>query len=98
MDKSISRAEFEKLKKEVDQLKHSASTVSKKTPRKPSEYNEFISTEIIRIKKENSSIDHKDAFRKAVESWNHRDKSKPATATTTMKKGLLRKIDNKTKK
>lgn len=76
-NKTVSRAEFDKLLKKVEKLE--SSSTKKKTdtvPRKPSEYNNFISKEITKIKTENSGIAHQEAFKKAIEVWNNQKKSK----------------------
>ncbi|CEG80458.1 hypothetical protein CU097_015883 [Rhizopus azygosporus] len=43
--------------------------VTKKTTKKMSPYNNFMKTELAKVKKENPDIAHKDAFKKAAENW-----------------------------
>ena len=77
---SVSRSEFESLKKEVESLKKIAPEPKEpREPRKPSEYNMHVSREISKIRLENPDINHQTAFKKAAESWT-KAKTAPAPA------------------
>lgn len=69
MSSSITREEFDSLKKEVDALKKSNKMGKVKKTRPPSEFNKFVGTEIKSIKEANPTIKHTEAFKKAVEAW-----------------------------
>lgn len=62
----VSRKEFEKLKDKVEKI------TKPKEPRKLTEYQKFISTEIKKIKKTSPNINHNEAFKKAIEKWNEK--------------------------
>lgn len=44
----------------------------KRGTRKQSPYNKFMKIEIKKVKKENPSMDHKDAFKLAASNWSKR--------------------------
>ncbi|KAI9478634.1 MAG: hypothetical protein EXX96DRAFT_571643 [Benjaminiella poitrasii] len=43
--------------------------VTKKSPKKMSPYNQFVKTELAKIKESNPGISHKDAFKLAAKNW-----------------------------
>lgn len=70
-DSPVTRAEFDDLVKTVKKLKK-GSKVEKdpnKPKKAPSEFNLFMGKEIKRIKAEDSTISHQDAFKKATQAW-----------------------------
>ncbi|KAJ3063506.1 hypothetical protein HK102_008453 [Quaeritorhiza haematococci] len=42
---------------------------SSRVPRKPSKYNEFLKTEITKVKKEQPTLTHREAFKIAASRW-----------------------------
>ena len=72
---TITRKEFDAITKRLDNLEKSAKfgKAPKKT-RKPSEFNIYVGDKIKEIKGKNPNMEHKLAFKKAVESWNSRKK------------------------
>lgn len=69
MSSTITREEFDTLKKEVDALKKSKMGKPVKKTRAPSEFNKFVGSEIKKIKTETPDIKHTEAFKTAVERW-----------------------------
>jgi|LauGreDrversion2_6_1035139.scaffolds.fasta_scaffold153163_1 hypothetical protein len=66
---NVSREEFDKLCKQVDALSKSKPVAEKRT-RKPSEFNLYVGDKIKELKVKDPKLSHRDAFSKAVESWN----------------------------
>eukprot|EP00341_Mesodinium_pulex_P009485 CAMPEP_0116932232 /NCGR_PEP_ID=MMETSP0467-20121206/28307_1 /TAXON_ID=283647 /ORGANISM="Mesodinium pulex, Strain SPMC105" /LENGTH=68 /DNA_ID=CAMNT_0004612859 /DNA_START=36 /DNA_END=242 /DNA_ORIENTATION=- len=46
-----------------------AAKAATKTKRAPSAYNQFMKSEIAKVKKANASLDHKEAFKVAAGNW-----------------------------
>ncbi len=66
----IDRKEFNDLQKRLEKVeKQSEKTKAKKTPRKPSEYNKFMSTEMAKVKKENPDWAHDKVFAETAARW-----------------------------
>jgi hypothetical protein len=61
----IERSEFNELKKTVEKLQK-----TNKKPRKLSDYNKFMSTEMASVKKKNPEWTHDKIFTEAVSNWN----------------------------
>jgi hypothetical protein len=59
----------ERLKALESKMGKSPKSDKPKKPRKASKYNEFIKTELVKIKKEDKDIKHKDAFLAATKNW-----------------------------
>jgi len=67
----VERTEFNELKKKLEKLeKQSEKTKAKKAPRKLSDYNKFMSTEMAKVKKENPDWAHDKVFAETVTRWN----------------------------
>lgn len=66
--KTVTRAEFDALNKKVNQLEKSSG--KKRVKRKPSEFNNFVGSEIKKIKARDKTLSHTDAFSAAVKAWN----------------------------
>ncbi|KAK4519596.1 uncharacterized protein ATC70_009833 [Mucor velutinosus] len=43
--------------------------IQKKSPKKMSPYNQFMKTELAKVKEANAGITHKDAFKLAAQNW-----------------------------
>jgi hypothetical protein len=63
----IERSEFNDLKKTVERLQKMQKP---KVPRKLSDYNKFMSTEMASIKKKNPEWSHDKIFAESVSKWN----------------------------
>jgi len=59
---------IEKIEK-MDAPKKTSAPKKEKSPRDPSPYNKYMREEIIRVKTETPSLDHKAAFKQAAANW-----------------------------
>lgn len=68
---SVTRKEYDGLKQQVAAIEKKLKIGSKidRKPRKPSEFNLFVGSEIKKVKAEFPKMEHKLAFSKAVERW-----------------------------
>ena len=65
----VSRKEFDDLCKQVEDLSKKHPAPVKRT-RAPSEFNLYVGDKIKEIRAKDPTLPHKEAFSKAVESWN----------------------------
>jgi len=75
----MDESRIERLEKELNELKLKVSLdkpKKEKKPRTPSEYNNFIKTNIAQQKqKMGTEYNHKTAFKNAADAWSNRKKS-----------------------
>lgn len=72
------------IQESIDQLnkvfgKKSGAPKDPNAPKRKSPFNEFMQTEIARLKTKNPTLEHKDAFKQAAQNWK-KAKPQPATA------------------
>ena len=73
MTTGVTRVEFDKLCKQVDDLRSAQSSKpasAVKRTRKPSEFNLYVGDQIRGLKVKDPKLTHREAFSKAVENWN----------------------------